>query len=352
MRKRLLYLALFIIIAPTAWAAYPNYTVCASGCDFTTIALAFADISTNHPAATTPATITCTDASIETATITLIGVSANPLTITTSGSGKNNGQLSGYTIKPTTGRGIGIQEDHVVINGLAFDMTTSGSDGIDMLAGNHSDVTVINNYFKLTSGGGVGVTSASGNIFLYNNICFGNKSAAFNECLGFTGASLSNGTTAIMYSNTSYGMGRGFDTDNSTNATVHITFSNNFAGNTVNESVYRAVRAFAGSNNICGDSSSCTTAPLTSGTNNATSYTSYFTSPSTGDFTLKAGSILLDAGATLGSPYNVDIIGTSRPQGSAYDVGAFEAVQAPSLNTTIGSSTIGGNSLSNPTVIN
>ena len=50
---------------------------------------------------------------------------------------------------------------------------------------------------------------------------------------------------------------------------------------------------------------------------------------------LQTSSPARDSGVTLGSPYNVDILGKSRPQGSAYDVGAYEyggvAPPSPSL---------------------
>lgn len=42
------------------------------------------------------------------------------------------------------------------------------------------------------------------------------------------------------------------------------------------------------------------------------------------DFTLQSGSPAIDAGATLGSPYNIDMLGVSRPQGSSYDIGVYE----------------------------
>lgn len=51
-----------------------------------------------------------------------------------------------------------------------------------------------------------------------------------------------------------------------------------------------------------------------------------FNNVSSYDFTLQSGSPAIDAGVTLGTPYNVDILGISRPQGSAYDIGAFEYV--------------------------
>lgn len=42
------------------------------------------------------------------------------------------------------------------------------------------------------------------------------------------------------------------------------------------------------------------------------------------EFKLAVGSNLINAGATLGGPYNVDYWGTSRPVGAAYDIGAYE----------------------------
>ncbi len=52
-----------------------------------------------------------------------------------------------------------------------------------------------------------------------------------------------------------------------------------------------------------------------------------FTDYSNGDFSLKSGSPLIDAGTDLSEVMDsVDIIGTSRPQGDYWDIGAFEYV--------------------------
>jgi hypothetical protein len=55
------------------------------------------------------------------------------------------------------------------------------------------------------------------------------------------------------------------------------------------------------------------------------------TDPSTVDwaavvahYQLKTSSPAIDAGATLGAPYNIDYAGVTRPSGPAYDIGAFE----------------------------
>lgn len=50
-----------------------------------------------------------------------------------------------------------------------------------------------------------------------------------------------------------------------------------------------------------------------------------FIDPTNGDFRLKSGSPLFDTGKTIAA-VTTDIIGTARPQFSAYDIGAFESL--------------------------
>ncbi len=45
-----------------------------------------------------------------------------------------------------------------------------------------------------------------------------------------------------------------------------------------------------------------------------------------------AGVLCVNNGATLGAPYNTDIIGTSRPQGAAWDIGAYEYYEQGSIH--------------------
>jgi hypothetical protein len=69
--------------------------------------------------------------------------------------------------------------------------------------------------------------------------------------------------------------------------------------------------------NLC-DSSSSSTGCTSVGSAN-------FVNASGNDFHLTTGSTLArDQGSTLGAPWNLDIDGVSRPQGSAYDLGAYE----------------------------
>ncbi len=62
------------------------------------------------------------------------------------------------------------------------------------------------------------------------------------------------------------------------------------------------------------------------------------------DFSVSAGSPAIDSGLNLGSPYDIDKDGVSRPQGGGWDMGAYEAItnQNPQLaaignrNVTVG----------------
>jgi|2_EtaG_2_1085320.scaffolds.fasta_scaffold02697_5 parallel beta-helix repeat protein len=82
------------------------------------------------------------------------------------------------------------------------------------------------------------------------------------------------------------------------------------------------------SSNNC--ASSDATADDGSGSNHLINQTGtdLFTDPANNDFTVKTGSNLYDAGKDAGA--TLDIIGTSRPQGSAHDIGAFELIVASS----------------------
>lgn len=67
------------------------------------------------------------------------------------------------------------------------------------------------------------------------------------------------------------------------------------------------------------------------GWRSATGFDTHSLGPNTapnlaGNFQPLAGSPTIDAGATLGAPWDVDRSGTVRPQGAGYDIGAYEVV--------------------------
>jgi hypothetical protein len=71
--------------------------------------------------------------------------------------------------------------------------------------------------------------------------------------------------------------------------------------------------------------------PSGGGFTNITAHDPLFTNAATNDFTLQQGSLLIDLGAT--TIYTTDIVGTTRPQGSAFDIGAYEFI--PTIGVTI-----------------
>lgn len=128
-------------------------------------------------------------------------------------------------------------------------------------------------------------------------------------------------------------------------STTEAVWKNTYSGHTgaVQEDFWTGGAAPTGNNNASSDTSQAT--DYTAGQSSVAG-SAVFTSvtPGSEDFTLKAGTNALVAnGATLGSVTD-DIIGTSRPQGTGYDIGAFERIVAasgklfiPSFMTGLGS---------------
>ena len=87
------------------------------------------------------------------------------------------------------------------------------------------------------------------------------------------------------------------------------------------QQVWSSAATPTGSHNASSDTTA--TARFPTGSINSVAGTAAFENPTTGDFRLKTGSVLIDAGVTI-SGFTTDIIGTTRPQGAGYDIGAFE----------------------------
>lgn len=107
-----------------------------------------------------------------------------------------------------------------------------------------------------------------------------------------------------------------------------LTARNNYCGKASGTSEsYWSGGAPTGNNNVSSDTTA--TARFTSSINSVAG-SAVFTSLTAGaeDFRLKPGTnTLVDAGATLGTVTD-DLIGTARPQGVSYDIGAFERISA------------------------
>ncbi len=73
--------------------------------------------------------------------------------------------------------------------------------------------------------------------------------------------------------------------------------------------------------------------------------TALFTDAANHVYTLKTGSPAIDAGTTL-TDVTDDILGTSRPQGSAYDIGCYEAAGGPPADLVITTTSLPGGTVS------
>jgi len=353
MFSKLILFLVMLLWCSGAWATYPNYTVCPSGCDFSTLEGAVADLIANHPTPAGPVTIVISGswASADTSVVNISGItttSSNTLTISTTGSAVNNGKLptgsGGYWLAPTSSSNpITLSNNYVTISGIAIDMST-GSGGAAILIGNYYTNIKLNGLVLKGSSVSQGIdweNPRTASNYVYNCVGYGFTNGSPFKIVNGDGS-----TVSYVYNNTSYNNYYGFNMDNGASGS-DVYFSNNVASSNSHNSIQRPDRLFAGSHNVCDDGSSCTTSPLTSGTNNATSYTSYYTSPSGGDFSLKSGSILIGGGTSESGTFTTDITGAARQASGAWDVGAFKFGSNNHTDIIQGNSIIRGNSIIN-----
>jgi parallel beta-helix repeat protein len=150
--------------------------------------------------------------------------------------------------------------------------------------------------------GGYGIIVSSGsNNQVYSNLIYSNGSAGFGGGIQVNYRCLN----CKIYSNTLYNnYGYGIDIDqSSTGVIVRNNISTNNRATDINNQASGTII----SNNM-------TTDPL-------------FLNPSGNDFRLKSGSGAIDRGIDLSSiGITTDVSGVNRPQGSAFDIGAYEYV--------------------------
>lgn len=181
----------------------------------------------------------------------------------------------------------------------------------------------INSFFSWNSQG----SSPCSNIRLYNNVIYDNNKAAWYpgavvKLCGDAGSTFYNNVVVNNLGNpTNTG---GVETCGSgNNVKNNIFWNNGTKGNVTNDNWMCTNSGTPDHNYFNG------TVGRTTGTNAITNcFTSGncpgFVNLAINDFRLLSNSPAKDAGATLASPYNVDSVGVSRPQGSAFDIGAYE----------------------------
>jgi len=150
----------------------------------------------------------------------------------------------------------------------------------------------------------------------YNNILYGNGNINHANAGGGGGGGLgvSYGcTNCKIYNNTIYGnVGIGLSITNSPNTDMK---NNIIFGNGINRIVdWGGSAGSTSTTNLCGDNTGMSCILTTN---------LKFVNAASNDFHLQASSPTIDAGTTV-SVVTTDFDGVSRPQGSAYDIGAYE----------------------------
>jgi len=339
MRKILYAFLILFFFNSQAWSAYPSYTVCPSSCDFTTLHGAVADIIANHATLGSPTTITISgnwSGSPDTTAVDTSGITAsssNTLTITTTGLARHNGvySTSYYILKPSTGTAMSVNSAYTTVDGLEFNPTADGADGLDV--GNFTNITVSNNIFKggnLSGNANRGILANVGGYaaLIYNNIIY-----SMSQHDGIYWAANSGGNTCVIYNNTVYGGiigSRGIVFNEGT-----FTAFNNIANNN-NGGDYVGAPQTHGTN-ISQDASSPDGAAYQGANGTAT-----FVSSSAGNFNLSPSDTAAKGrGANLSGTFTTDITGALRT--SPWDIGAFKFIynnQTIIVNATVVNATI------------
>jgi hypothetical protein len=208
---------------------------------------------------------------------------------------------------------INMVSHYVTIDGLQFQKHLLNYDGV---MGNVYGCVIKNNIFYQSVSGGTAVRlrgQSTTRNYIYNNIIYG-----FSR--GVEGAYYTNDNNTI-YSNTvinctTYGI-----------SYYSTTIYKNNICQSASGSDFLAYSGGGGtgSNNLSKDTTGNIQATLT------------FTDAANNDYSLASTDTdAINAGADLGSDYNTDIIGTARPQGSAWDIGAFEYISTATIKTISG----------------
>ena len=221
--------------------------------------------------------------------------------------------IDGLQIEPSVGSGVvgyagihsGIYGNIFTIkNCLFYGPNTSSGNGVCGIMWENSifdDYTLIINNIIYNMGSGTyayGIRArgwADENVLIYNNIISGCNVG----CLA---------RAATLCNNVIFNCGTDIDSSDSPSVTYTATDDNSFAG----------------TGNV----------DISPGATEADDWAAAFNDYANGDFSLKSGSPLIDAGTDLSAVMDsLDIVGTVRPQGDAWDIGAFEYVSSPKWNT-------------------
>jgi hypothetical protein len=141
---------------------------------------------------------------------------------------------------------------------------------------------------------------------------------------GITKRGIRAGTGCSIYNNILYNINSAYSAilSNEANDFTRYIYNNTVDASTAN-AVVNSGTTIDSKNNL---------GPATSGSNLAIN-AAYFVNYAEHDYHLVAGSAPINAGVNTSPTVTTDIDGTARPQGAAYDIGAYEFVGGPAPST-------------------
>lgn len=329
-----LILSTCLLNVSIALAAYPNYTICTSGCDYNNLQGAANDLAMNHATLASPVTITISGvwASPDTTRVSFSGITTsitNTITVTATGSARFPGtySTSAYRLYDTTNDGgptLFVGVNYFTITGIQIYDNATGTDFgthcLSLLDGNN----FLADSLLMLSNNGTPVrikddTGGNPNISLINSVSISYASAAdsidiLNEA---------NTTTWFLLNDVAISAGSGVAFNISGGINIKNTYGSSSSGSAYTYS--------GGTNTIVTVASSDTTG--TSGLQNvsySTSSGAFFTNitPLSENLSLLVGSSLILAGTNLSGTFTDDIIGNTRQPSGPWDIGVFKYTSA------------------------
>jgi len=288
------------------------------------------------PATPTEAdTITCTGTTADTAAV-LVNNDRSTYGLTISGDGAEaewNTSLYRLSISGLYDPAIDIGSVNITVEDIQAECTAGHTDSPALNCGWLLYPTVSRCYFwKNAPAGWNGYDGASA-IHVSQGGTFENVIVRITHPAGGRGIGSASSTcrnyiarncTAITEGADTGEDGTGFFTDGSA---TYVLVTNCLS---IADVAYSATFDSASDYNIGSD----TTAPGANSIDNGVG-AELFTDYSGGDYSLKSGSDAIDAGDDLSAYFTDDIVGTTRPQNSIYDIGAFEYVATGGQSITV-----------------
>lgn len=233
------------------------------------------------------------------------------------GEGHTGTDSTGFQRENTGGniRHFFLRESFTIIEGLDLNGLASTSDAIQLELG--TNIIIRNMIIRNQAGRGIFVDNSAGaNFELYNN-------DIYDVVTGIQVNEEQAGVVAnnTIHTSTSFGIRANYSTGGDS-----TLFSNNAVFVSTTADFFGTALYKVGSTNNASDDATADDDALLNGVVNLTD-TDQFTAPAqpNRDFSvLDNGADIYNAGADLSGTLVDDIIGTSRPQASTYDIGAFE----------------------------